>query len=165
MNLERRLSPLLPPWAGWKTQAAQWAAVSAVVFLVCGSLFGEHFLRALRELYYFSSYKTLIPGRTVPPFPRLFHPTLWVVPVAAALALLDALKHYLGYFQGSRSIYLMRRLPQRWELARRCLVFPLAGLSASLTAYALTALFCLIWYWVQTPAGCLPPDIWAGIGG
>lgn len=165
MNLERRLSPFLPPWASWKTQAVQWGAVSAVVFLVCGSIFGERFLSALRNLYYFPSYETLIPGRTVPSFLQLLYPTLWTVPVTVVLALLDALKHYLGHFQGSRSIYLMRRLPQRGELARRCLAFPLTGLAASLAVYVLTALLCLLWYRVQTPAGCLPPDIWAGIGG
>lgn len=33
--------------------------------------------------------------------------------------------HYIYHYQGAKSIYTMRRLPDRWELHRRCLVFTL----------------------------------------
>lgn len=37
---------------------------------------------------------------------------------------------YLSFYMESRSIWLMRRLPDRWELHFRCLAFPLAALLA-----------------------------------
>lgn len=40
--------------------------------------------------------------------------------------------HYFYHFHDGRSIYLMRRLPDRGELWRRCLTLPLTGLAAVL---------------------------------
>ena len=59
----------------------------------------------------------------------------------------------------------MRRLPQRWELWRRCLAGPLAGALGCLLAAGLTLLLCLLCYWFQTPAACRAADLWAMTGG
>lgn len=47
--------------------------------------------------------------------------------VAAGLIVLAAW-HYASFYQGARSDYLMRRLPNRWELHTRCLLVPVMGL-------------------------------------
>ena len=63
-----------------------------------------------------------------------------------------ALRYYLSHYQGGRSIYLMRRLPDRWELHRRCLTLPLLGLVLSvLIPVALVAVYFCI-YQFCTPA-------------
>lgn len=50
---------------------------------------------------------------------------------------------HLVYFRlGSRADYLMRRLPDRLELARRCAALPLAGIGAALVISALIYLAC-----------------------
>lgn len=49
----------------------------------------------------------------------------WIV--AAGLAVLAAW-HYASFYQGARSDYLIRRLPNRWELHTRCLAVPVTGL-------------------------------------
>ena len=37
-----------------------------------------------------------------------------------------------AFWRGAKSIYLMRRLPDRWELARRCLAIPLLTVACAL---------------------------------
>ena len=65
--------------------------------------------------------------------------------------------HYLYHYQGSRSIYLMRRLPDRWELLRRCIALPLCGaLAALLTGLLITLLWAGI-YLLATPRELLSP--------
>lgn len=64
--------------------------------------------------------------------------------------------YYLTYYQGSRSIYLMRRLPDRWELYRRCIVLPAAMiLLGVVTQFALWMLYYGV-YLTYTPEQCLP---------
>lgn len=64
--------------------------------------------------------------------------------------------YYLYYYQGSKSIYLMRRLPDRWELYRRCIVLPLSSVvAAALTEAGILLLYYGI-YLVFTPQQCLP---------
>ena len=63
---------------------------------------------------------------------------------------------YLYYYQGSKSIYLMRRLPNRWEMHRRSITLPFAAfVIAVMTEIALWLLYYGI-YLVCTPAQCLP---------
>jgi hypothetical protein len=57
-------------------------------------------------------------------------------------SVLLAVYHYLYHWRGSRSIYLMRRLPGRGELARRCLTVPAVMIVVCLlTAVVLTLIF------------------------
>ena len=83
---------------------------------------------------------------------------------AAALLMLYKLARYVAYhYQGSRSIYTMRRLPQRAELLRRCLSLPLGGALACLLLFAaLTALFCAV-YLAVTPADWVRPGQWEAV--
>lgn len=81
--------------------------------------------------------------------------------VAAVCLAALAVWHYAYHFQGSRSIYTMRRLPDRWELLRRCVALPLAGIVACLIAAALLLLVYYAVYQLVTPEQCLRPDQWA----
>ena len=68
-----------------------------------------------------------------------------------------ALFHYLYHSQGSRSILLMRRRPDRWELPRRCITLPAWG---ALIALALGLFVTLLWagiYLLATPRELLSP--------
>ncbi len=59
--------------------------------------------------------------------------------------------HYRHHFRGSQSIYTMRRLPSRWELARRCLTVPLAGIAGCALGALLLWLFFVLIYVCVTP--------------
>lgn len=64
--------------------------------------------------------------------------------------------HYAYHYQGSKSIYLMRRLLDPLELHRRCLVFPIV----SVVTAVITALILWVFYYgiylFFTPQQCLP---------
>ena len=160
-----RLFPMGWPWSNEVMGAACAAALSA---LTAFALFVYRFGSAVDDLYTYAPVsweRELIPGAMVPPYPQVLSGAfLFFAATALALALLP-IAHFLFHRQGARSDYLMRRLPQRWELARRCLggsALLLAG--TVLTAAVLFGLF-FICYLAFTPAGCLPPDVWATTGG
>ena len=160
-----RLFPMGWPWSSEVMGAAGAVGLSALISFV---LFVYRFGSAVDDLYtrgFYSWERELIPGVLIPPYPQVLGGCLIFFAVTAlALALLPA-AHFLYHRQGARSDYLMRRLPQRWELARRCL----GGSALLLAVTALTAalLFVLffICYLAFTPAGHLPPDVWAVTGG
>ena len=165
-SFEKKMSALRPVGSKWdRTNAIiGWSFLALAVFVVSWTAFGTGYEPALNRLYDGWS-KVPVPGRMVPPFLPLYlrglvcFSTVWLVMLGAAV------QNYFGHFQGSRSIYLMRRLPQRWELARRCLGEPALCLAGSFIIYLLTGVTRFIYYWFRTPAGCLPPNVWAWIGG
>ena len=70
---------------------------------------------------------------------------------------------HISYFQDSKSIYTMRRLPSVWELHRRCLTLPVCGMVIGLgTAFVLILLYYNV-YIGLTPEICLTPGQWQKI--
>jgi uncharacterized membrane protein YqhA len=71
--------------------------------------------------------------------------------------------HYAYHYQGSKSIYLMKRLPNRWEMHRRCITLPLlAALICLIAAIAFLLIYFGI-YMVFTPKECLTLGQWQKI--
>ena len=99
----------------------------------------------------------------MPPFSLLLGPSLYGFWVSAL-----AMVPLAGYFWAlhtrlSHSVYLMRRLPDRWELARRCLALPvLAALFFLGLSLALWLLDFAI-YWTLTPDRFLPSSLWEAL--
>lgn len=138
----------------------EWRWITAGYIL--GALFSNQILQR-----YFNHYQDLfdiidnkwylIDGAKMVPF-------MWIIRegglelfawIPAAMILL-ASAHYLYHRYDTMSIYLMRRLPSRWELHRRCWSLPIAASVGSvLVALALVAVYYLI-YILVTPAQCLP---------
>lgn len=63
--------------------------------------------------------------------------------------------HYFYHFHDGRSIYLMRRLPDRGELWRRCLTLPLTGLAAVLI---LTLGLSVLYFWLYETYALIDTD-------
>ena len=108
--------------------------------------------------------RVLSEGRMMPELPEIIGISflgLWAVLLWAAVT---AALHYAGHYrEGSRPVYLMRRLPDRWEYHRRCLTIP--G-TVALLAAALIPVFLMLFYVIYmncTPEACLPPDQWQKI--
>ena len=126
-------------------------------------LFVTHYLSARSNLFshpYNSSKAMLIPGAMMVPLEELLQGVF--LPFLLCLAILPIwiANHYCYYHQASKSIYLMRRLPDRTLLHRQCLTLPLLGLVLYLvSALLLFGLYVLI-YRFATPAPCLPATIW-----
>ena len=67
---------------------------------------------------------------------------------------------YTYYRQDSMSIYLMKRLPDRFEIHKRALIIPVILSSGSLIcAFVIRSIYFLI-YVIATPKQCLPLDVW-----
>lgn len=73
--------------------------------------------------------------------------------------LLAAWPRYLYFYSGSRSIYLMWRLPRR-EIPARCLLFPVCMAVAAATLMALFVLVYFMIYCAATPEMYLVPGQW-----
>lgn len=78
---------------------------------------------------------------------------VWVPPVTAIC-------HYRYYYQDSKSIYLMRRLPKRFELHKRALVLPFLELLFVVITVFLLVVFYYTIYLLVTPAQCLVLGQW-----
>lgn len=78
--------------------------------------------------------------------------------LSAVLMLFLIFRNYSTFYSGSRSIYLMKRLPDRWELLRRCVTVPLLCAAVCLLCALLTMTIYFVLYLLITPAQCLQPD-------
>ena len=70
-------------------------------------------------------------------FPRCIDNCFWGFGIVIIFLIFAVILHYRWHYTGSRSIYLMRRLPNRFELTRRCLMFPVAAIIICLLTMAL----------------------------
>ena len=68
--------------------------------------------------------------------------------------------HYGYHYKDSRSIYTMKRLPNKYELHIRCFTVPVIGITVSIVISALLLVLFYLYYISKTPAECLHPDQW-----
>jgi len=80
--------------------------------------------------------------------------------ILAILTLTIIITNYVSYYQGSRSIYTMRRLPNPLERHWRCIALPILAIFAyAVLVFLLIALYYGI-YCLATPDVCQPPQQW-----
>ena len=132
-------------------------------------LTGGSLLRSLLVLpEYYNAYTNLFretltgervlrEGAMMPAFSVLANGVLAGFTFTAAVMLVFLCRNLLTFYQGSRSIYLMRRLPDAWELPRRTAQLPLCGATmAVLTAFLTYGVLYAVYMGI-TPPECLPP--------
>lgn len=94
------------------------------------------------------------------PFAEVLGGSLWGFAVVALICLALTAVRWGYYYQGSRSIYFMRRLPQRGELTRRTAGLPVLLAMLTLVCAAVMLLGCLAAYWLIVPEEIRPVDQW-----
>ena len=159
MRLERKLPGLLPPTVNAEQVKGWIIALLTITTLMCGILLLCSYPEDYRELFlrWGTEYQTLRPGAIIPEFDRYAIRTVYVIGGALLLTLASTALLYSSYYQGSRSIYLMRRLPdgrrilrrQIWSVPLRVMVLLL------LLGVVMLAASWLVWRFV-TPEQCLP---------
>lgn len=107
--------------------------------------------------------KILDTSAIMPDFVQILSGSLSGFLVLALSMAAVAAYHYSYHYQGSKSIYLMSRLPNRWELPRRCLTLPLLGILTCLCVAVLLLLIYYVVYMAFTPRACLAPYQWQKI--
>lgn len=138
-------------------------AKTILVGLIVASLWGIFdfagaYTNALSNLYYrYAGLKsTLIPDAVMEDFSVLILGSDFLFDLICLAMPLLAVWHYVYHYRDSRSVYLMRRLPDRWEFHRRCLMIPMGGLVASLSCLGVLGIAFYLIYILCTPQQCLP---------
>ncbi len=159
MKMMDKLEKIAPPGVNIKTElrAYIWCNVFAIVYSM-GFIF--KYLDAYDRLYIYSGYKKMLnTAASMESFSSLIDSSFicFLIPVVAAVAYI--VYHYIYYYQSSKSIYLMKRLPKRSELYKRCIVLPLMSILASAIVLLVVILIYYGIYRVFTPIECLYNDI------
>ena len=95
-------------------------------------------------------------GARMLPFWQTMEPALVLMALLALGALLSATVLYASYYQGGRSIYLMRRLPDGGRTLRRQVwTVPLRWMAACIAAAAVLSVLCWAAWRLITPAQTL----------
>lgn len=103
-----------------------------------------------------SGNRYLIENSVMPPFKELLDDSEkgFIVAIVCLAGLV--VYHYFYHYQESKAIYLMKRLPRKSELHKRCLAAPILGSVVIVaTAIFLYAVYYAI-YLLVTPPQCLP---------
>ena len=143
---------------------SEWLGYAAglVVAIVYSMIYLLRYFNARQNLYEWTLKGwQLRDGAIMPDFAALMEGMLLVFAVIALTMLGLAAYHYIYHRIDTKSYYVMRRLPSRWELHKRCLTLPVAGL---LICGAAALIVILIYYWIYmgcTPKECLMPGQWA----
>lgn len=123
------------------------------------------YIESYRALFWdLDKEKGIIKGAMMPDFVDLLGYHLFGFAMLALCMLAVILAHYLYHFQGSKSIYLMKRLPNRFEFWRRCLTLPVATAMISVLIALILLLLYFGIYLLVTPDLCLTPNQWEKLG-
>ena len=139
----------------------EWEWKGAALLLGIGAAFSLLFFpglcRAAEALYIDTdSGRVVREGAAAASFGQLTanHWALYVPFVLFLVAMM--ISHYAYYFRGTKSIYLMRRLPERGALFQSCAAGPLLGLWTAAAGLALLYLLYYGIYLMVIPGECLP---------
>ena len=154
------LKKLVPPGMEYKPELRFY-----ITGLICAGLYSlSFFIRyfdARYELYEHYDYKSvLIDGAKIADFSSLLGYALVGFAFLAVCMLGFIVYHYLYYRQGSKSIYLMKRLPSKLELHKRAIALPLLAILGCLVAALIVMLLYFAVYMLATPKQCLLPNQW-----
>ena len=159
-----RLERLVPPGFGLRFEL-QFFLTGLICSAVYSTLYLLRLANARDNLFAYSmgSGRILLPDAQMPAFTELLADSFSWFGVLAAVAVIFAVWHYAYHWQGSKSIWLMRRLPDRWVLHRRCLILPALELAAcALCTLVLFWLYFGLYVWL-TPEEIYVPGQLAGL--
>lgn len=147
-------------------------ALHLMVFAVFQIVFLVRYKSALSNLNTWASMVNWSVERgRMPDLDSLTAGCLYWYPILASIMITITGTFYRYFYKESRSIWLMRRLPDRWELHIRCLTVPLAILLAGAVLCAVQLAIYRYVYITFTPPECVGDSnisIWRalfGIGG
>ena len=144
-----------PPGMDTAKEEGLFTVGTFISFLLSTLYFMNEFSDAYRHLWRGNVNKVL-SDRAMDPFFELFGKSLYGYPIVVLCMFLAVWMRYSYYRQGSNSIYLMRRLPDRNLLHRTCWVIPMKRVGLCVLVCGVQLLLSFITYVVITPEACLP---------
>lgn len=132
--------------------------------LILSLTFIPGYIANRKSLYItFSSEKILMGGAKMADFSELLGFTLYGFLILAICMLGMIIFHYIYHYKDSKSIYLMKRLPNPSELHKRCLVLPITAFFICIVSAIVMLLVYFCIYMTFTPEQCITPDQWQKI--
>ncbi|MBR2046680.1 MAG: hypothetical protein IJ958_11210 [Agathobacter sp.] len=144
-----------PPGIHLSKEISYWFLILGVCTGWCG-IFPFRYVENLNSLYEIRAGKRyLMENSFMPSFDFLTNGLFEVFSIAIAFSIFMIVYHYYYHNQGSKMMYLMRRLPNKWEVHIRCIILPVVGAVISIIyMFVLRMLFYTI-YILCTPPQCL----------
>lgn len=97
----------------------------------------------------------LIEGRYMKPFEEIINGCFDGFVIGCFVFFFLIIYHYGYHYKDSKSIYTMKRLPNKSELHIRCLSLPIIGIISSLLLSFLLLIIFNIYYNTKTPPQCI----------
>lgn len=143
---------------------AFWIGVGISVLYSTGFLWEYRNARSLLfEWDYSMGQSVMIQGVRMEYFANLIFGRFAGFLVMTGAMLVLMVYHYFYHYMDTKSIYLMKRLPNKRELLRRCLFAPVLGIGICvLCAVLLWGIYFWI-YMTATPVECIPSGQWQEI--
>ncbi|MGI6358926.1 MAG: hypothetical protein ACOX2K_09595 [Bacillota bacterium] len=163
IGIKDKLAPHVPPGVD-VSQELRWLCYGGIAAWLYSCGFLVRYASRYDSLFHWDGTARVLDTRAImPDFVEILGGSLNGFLILALCAVAMIAYHYAYHYQGSKSIYLMKRLPSRWELPRRCLTLPLLAVLACLCAALLLLLIYYGIYMALTPRACLAPDQWQKI--
>lgn len=135
---------------GWWLAGVVAATLHSMLFLI------RYFDRRA-DLYILKAGKrVLIDGAVMTDFGTLTEGVFLTFYLVSIVTLLVIIYHYFYHYQGSKMMYLMKRLPDKWELHRRCITLPVVGAVLMMVWMLVVHMLYYTIYILCTPSQCLP---------
>lgn len=155
-NLKWKAEAYFPVGVQWETR------LSWIIFgYVASILYSFSYFHYLSESYWslFDS-KKLLPEAVMDDYKVIVDNCFVAFAILILCMLYLMVANYRYHYQGSKSIYLMRRLPKKHELCKRCFILPAAVILLTLATILLLLVVYYEIYLFVTPKQCLTPGQW-----
>lgn len=128
-----------------------------VIATLQSTMFFVNYGNATADLYtYRLNKQVLIEGAIIKEFQYLLENVFLFSTLVCIATLLVTIFHYMYHYEGSKMMYLMKRLPDKWEVHRRCWTLPVAGAVLMVVWMQVLKMFYYAVYILCTPSQCLP---------
>lgn len=150
------LEKYAPPGIEVSTEVA-WFYFGMIVTTFRSMMFLIQYMFARNELYIRTSRGLeLIEGAIIQDFATLTEGLFLTAELVCIVSLLVVAYHYFYHYQGSKMMYLMKRLPDKWEVHKRCWALPIAGFCITVAWMTIVKAIYYAIYIFCTPSQCLP---------
>lgn len=132
--------------------------VIALVTFVSFIMFVLDYLKEYNKIYYYRNSIKVHDITPIKSFKDILLDSDCMVGFLIIIVLLIAciFVFYLSHKQGSKSIYLMRRLPKKYEFLIRCITLPLLGVLCTVVIRFIFWCLCASIYYGMTPSVNIP---------
>lgn len=153
------LEKYAPPGIGVEKQVIGFIA-GLVIATLHSMLFLVRYSEARQALYESVGTKQkLIQGAIILDFDILTGTVFWSFYLMGIVTLLTIIFFYFYYYDGSKMMYLMKRLPDKTEVYRRIVTLPIAGVVILTIWMGILKMLYFAIYILCTPSQCLPLSV------